>query len=139
MATKEFTQIENILYDYPDLESEIKRRKTALAFPVREHDENIGGSHASGGPSEAERYVVTLDQDKRLRLLEDQLLQIKRCLIRISPEERKVIEVRYFNPETRKASWERVSEEVQYYSKTQCLRIRNKFVLDLGKSLGLID
>lgn len=137
MATAAFKHVEQLLFDYPYYSMEIAKRKVALAFPVREIDENIGGSHVASNTSLAERYVVTLDQDIRLRALENQQMVIRACLDALTQEELKVIQLRYFKGQPC-MSWTAVASK-SGYSKTQCLRIRTNLVHEIGRKLGMLD
>ena len=87
MASPAFKLVEQLLEDYPHYDTEIAKRKLALAYPVREVDENIGGSRVSSNSSLAERYVVTLDQDSRIRMLEKQQKVIGKCLMTLNDDE----------------------------------------------------
>ena len=137
MASPAFKLVEQLLEDYPHYDKEITKRKLALAYPVREVDENIGGSHVSSNTSLAERYVVTLDQDSRIRMLEKQQKVIGKCLMTLSEEELKVIRLRYFHG-GKPMKWEDVAQK-SLYSKSQCLRIRNYLVNEIGRKLDLMD
>ena len=137
MASPAFKLVEQLLEDYPHYDTEITKRKLALAYPVREVDENIGGSHVSSNSSAQERYVVTLDQDRRLIALETQYLTISDCLKLLNDDELRVIQLRYFG-KTSRLPWEEVAKGSKY-SKSQCLRIRDELVTDIGRKLGMMD
>ena len=136
MANATFKYIEQMLYDYPDYEREIKLRREELMYPRRELDENIGGSSSHDDTGFPERYVISLERDKRLRALEEQQLVIKNCLFELRIDEQRVIKKRYFDrPQT--LTWDGVALE-SGYSKMQCLRIREKLVNNIGNKLGIM-
>ena len=137
MANAAFKHVEQLLSDYPLYPREISKRKMALAYPLRPVDENIGGSHVSSSSSAQERYVVTLDQDRRLIALETQYLTISDCLKLLNDDELRVIQLRYFGKSSR-LPWEQVAKGSKY-SKSQCLRIRDELVTNIGRKLGMMD
>lgn len=135
MANATFKYIEQLLYDYPDYEREIKLRREELMYPHRELDENIGGSSSHDDTGFPERYVISLERDKRLRALEEQQLVIKNCLFELSIPEQRVISDKYFKrPQT--LTWEGIAQK-RGYSRAQCFRIRESLVQNIAKNLGM--
>ena len=137
MASKDFKRVEQLLEDYPKLDSEIKKRRLALLYPVREHDENIGGSKSQSNTSLAESFVVTLDQDRRLTRLEEQKFIIEEVLNRLHEDDYSVIRLYYFE-KPRTLTWDGIAMATRN-SRSRCFEVRKSVVEDIGRKLGELD
>lgn len=136
MASREFKQVEDILYDYPKLESEIAKRRLSIRVPHRESGESVGGkSNIISRPQES--YVINLERDKRLKILEEHLEVATEVLETLDPSEYEVIRLYYFQ-RPRRYTWEGVAQKTGY-SKRQCYRIRDTVVTSIGRTLGYLD
>lgn len=137
MASKDFKRVEQILEDYPKLDSEIKKRRLALLYPVREHDENVGGSKSQSNTSLAENFVVTLDQDKRLSKLEEQKYITESVLSKLHENDYNVIKLYYFE-KPRTLTWDGIAIATNN-SRSRCFEVRKNVVEEIGRKLGELD
>lgn len=137
MASKDFKRVEQLLEDYPKLDSEIKKRRLALLYPVREHDENIGGSKSQSNTSLAENFVVTLDQDRRLARLEEQKFIIEEVLKKLHEDDYSVIKLYYFE-KPRTLTWDGIAMATRN-SRSRCFEVRKTVVEEIGRKLGELD
>lgn len=137
MASKDFKRVEQLLEDYPKLDSEIKKRRLALLYPVREHDENIGGSKSQSNTSLAETFVVTLDQDRRLTRLEEQKFIIEEVLNKLQEDDYSVIKLYYFE-KPRTLTWDGIAMATRN-SRSRCFEVRKSVVEEIGRKLGELD
>lgn len=137
MASKDFKRVEQLLEDYPKLDSEIKKRRLALLYPVREHDENIGGSKSQSNTSLAETFVVTLDQDRRLTRLEEQKFIIEEVLNKLQEDDYSVIKLYYFE-KPRTLTWDGIAMATRN-SRSRCFAVRKSVVEEIGRKLGELD
>ncbi|WP_018659894.1 DUF722 domain-containing protein [Allofustis seminis] len=131
-ATKRF--IEQLLKDYPLLDTEIKKRRAELLYPTKKEDENIGGGRSNLPNNPIEKIVLTLDQDMRLNALERQRKIIENVLSKLSAVEYQVIEARYFKKFG--DSWEKISMATNY-SRRNCFYVRDKVLKEIAEKLGL--
>ena len=137
MASKDFKRVEQLLEDYPKLDNEIKKRRLALLYPVREHDENIGGSKSQSNTSLAETFVVTLDQDRRLARLEEQKFIIEEVLKELHEDDYNVIKLYYFE-KPRTLTWDGIAMATRN-SRSRCFEVRKNVVEEIGRKLGELD
>jgi len=137
VASKDFKRVEQLLEDYPKLDSEIKKRRLALLYPVREHDENIGGSKSQSNTSLAETFVVTLDQDRRLTRLEEQKFIIEEVLNKLQEDDYSVIKLYYFE-KPRTLTWDGIAMATRN-SRSRCFEVRKSVVEEIGRKLGELD
>ena len=137
MASRDFKRVEQLLEDYPKLDSEIKKRRLALLYPVREHDENIGGSKSQSNTSLAETFVVTLDQDRRLARLEEQKFIIEEVLKELHEDDYNVIKLYYFE-KPRTLTWDGIAMATRN-SRSRCFEVRKNVVEEIGRKLGELD
>jgi len=137
VASKAFKRVEQLLEDYPKLDSEIKKRRLALLYPVREHDENVGGSKSQSNTSLAETFVVTLDQDKRLARLEEQKFIIEEVLKKLHEDDYNVIKLYYFE-KPRTLTWDGIAMATRN-SRSRCFEVRKNVVEEIGRKLGELD
>ena len=137
MASKDFKRVEQLLEDYPKLDSEIKKRRLALLYPVREYDENIGGSKSQSNTSLAETFVVTLDQDRRLARLEEQKFIIEEVLKKLHEDDYSVIKLYYFE-KPRTLTWDGIAMATRN-SRSRCFEVRKNVVEEIGRKLGELD
>ena len=137
MASKDFKRVEQLLEDYPKLDSEIKKRRLALLYPVREQDENIGGSKSQSNTSLAETFVVTLDQDRRLTKLEEQKIIIEEVLNKLHEDDCNVIKLYYFE-KPRTLTWDGIAMATRN-SRSRCFEVRKSVVEEIGRKLGELD
>ncbi|GEO64789.1 hypothetical protein [Companilactobacillus nantensis] len=89
-------RVEAILKDYPELEKYIKERKQELMIPHREIDENVGGGKSSKISKPQEQMMVTIDADKRLKVLEREKSAVEKCFFESDLETQKIISELYF-------------------------------------------
>lgn len=137
MATYEFKLVEQLLRDYPDMPKEIKRRRLQLKYPVKEKEENVGGSKSHSDISPQEMFVITLDQDKRLNKLEEEHEIIANIIDKLPEKSKQIIKMYYFDHYT-KYTWRDVAIQVNY-SVRNCIDIRDNVVNSIGKRLGIMD
>jgi len=137
MASKDFKRVEQLLEDYPKLGTEIKKRRLALLYPVREQDENIGGSKSQSNTSLAETFVVTLDQDRRLTKLEEQKIIIEEVLNKLHEDDYNVIKLYYFE-KPRTLTWDGIAMATRN-SRSRCFEVRKSVVEEIGRKLGELD
>lgn len=89
-------RVEAILKDYPDLKKYIKDRKQELMIPHREVDENVGGGKSSKISKPQEQMMVTIDADKRLKVLEREKSAVERCYFDSDLDTQIIIRELYF-------------------------------------------
>lgn len=131
-----FKHIEDILRDYPRIDSYLKQREEELLYPTKEQDDNIGGGKSSEIGKPTEQKGITLAEDMRLRELRKQKDAIERTLNKADFLTCRVIESYYMCKQPK--TWESVSFEVssgQISSRT-LRRMRTEFFKNLAVELG---
>ena len=89
-------RVEAILRDYPDLETYIKNRKQELMIPHREIDDNVGGGKSSKISKPQEQMIITIDADKRLKVLEREKAAVEKCFFESDTDTQIIIKELYF-------------------------------------------
>ena len=130
---------ENVLRDYSHIDTYIKDRKLELAYPPQDEDENVGGGKSSKISRPQENYIVTLDQDMRLRMLEHQKEAVTDCYLATDKDTRTIVDELYFKEfPTYTISGLSVQHKVNVSIAT-AKRMRTKFLSELAKKLGMFE
>ena len=93
-ATKNY--IDQLLFDYPNIDEEINRVMEELKYPVKTHDEN---SHIPGSnlpSSNIENTVIRIVDSKRIRMLKNTKNRISNALDKMDELENEFIKHYYF-------------------------------------------
>jgi len=132
-------RIEEILKDYPNMDKYINDRKQELMYPIQAVDENVGGGKSSKVSRPQELYVVTLDQDMRLRMLERQKSVVNDCYLAADKDTKTIIDELYFkkNP-VYTISGLSVQHKINVSIAT-AKRMRTKFLSELAVKLGMYE
>lgn len=130
---------ENVLRDYPHIDEYIKDRKLELVYPSKELDENVGGGKSSKISRPQETYVVTLDQDMRLRMLERQKNAVTDCYLATDKDTRTIIDELYFKEYPTYTISGLSTQHKINVSIATAKRMRTKFLLDLSQRLGMFE
>ncbi|WP_334341189.1 transcriptional regulator [Companilactobacillus sp. HBUAS56275] len=132
-------RIEEILRDYPKMDRYISDRKQELMYPIQEVDENVGGGKSSKVSRPQETYVVTLDQDMRLRMLERQKSAVTDCYLATDKDTRTIIDELYFKEHPTYTISGLSTQHKINVSIATAKRMRTKFLLDLSQRLGMFE
>lgn len=133
------SRCENVLKDYPHIDEYIKDRKLELAYPPKEVDENVGGGKSSKVSRPQETYVVTLDQDMRLRMLERQKSAVTDCYLAADKDTRIIVDELYFKKHPTYTISGLSTQHKINVSIATAKRMRTKFLLDLSQKLGMFE
>ena len=137
MRRSTFKNIEAILRDYPDYDKYIAEREQSLLYPDNIYsDENIGGGRSNQTSDPTGRKAVTLAEDRTLLLLKYQKEKIEKVIDESDFVTNKVVAEYYFaRPQLK--TWDGVAVD-NGMSKTNCLRIRDRFFDMIADELGLL-
>ena len=92
-----FKHIEQILRDYPYLDTYIANREQELMYPFSEdRDENIGGGRSNVPSKPVERMAITIADDRRLISLERNRQIVDDCLDNTDEDTKSIIYELYF-------------------------------------------
>lgn len=130
---------ENVLRDYSHIDDYIKDRKLELAYPPREVDENVGGGKSSKVSRPQESYVVTLDQDMRLRMLERQKEAVTDCYLATDKDTRTIVDELYFKEHPTYTISGLSTQHKINASIATAKRMRTKFLSQLAAKLGMYE
>lgn len=141
-----FNYLAEIIRDYPNTSQYVSDRRQEIMYRHQEEvDENVGGGKQQGKRDEStENMVITLAQDKRLRLLEEHAKAVEKCLKKCATYEG----VGLLDQTTYDIIYELYITEFQRYSlegvamkcNLSVRQARNKreaFFEQLGKELGI--
>lgn len=136
MRRQTFRNIEDTLRDYPDYENHVAERRAMLLNPDNLYsDENIGGGRNSSVSNPTEQKALTLAEDRELQLIKYQHRKITKVIEETDCITNKLIKEYYFaRPQLK--TWEGIALD-NGISKTQCLRLRDKFFISVADELGL--
>lgn len=132
--------VEDILRDYPKIDKYIEQREQELRYPVTPVDENVGGGRAQNGFNDStDRLIITLDEDKRINALKKQRQVIDDCLDEVGEDTEIIIDELYFRKRPRYTIDGLISNGLIHVSHTKAFGLRNKFVKECAKGLGLYN
>lgn len=129
-----FKHIEQILRDYPNLESYIHQRRQELLYPHRQIDDNIGGGKQVGGDNPVENMYITIADDKQIASLERNRKVIGRCLESCDEDTHIIINEMYFKRHPT-LTMRGIAESI-HSSRTVVSRKRTEFFEEIRKELG---
>lgn len=131
-----FKHIEDILRDYPRIDSYLKQREEELLHPTKEQNDNIGGGKSSEIGKPTEQKGITLAEDMRLKELRKQKEAIEYVFSTCDVITCNAIKSYYMSP--MKKTWEIVSYELSsgQLSIQTLKRSRLAFFEKLAKELG---
>lgn len=133
------SRCESILRDYPSVDGYILDRKRELTCQPHEDDENVGGGRSSKISRPQETYVITLDQDMRLRMLENQKKAVTDCYLETDEDTRTIIRELYFKKHpTYTISGLSINQKVNVSIAT-AKRLRTRFLIELSEKLGMFE
>lgn len=135
--TKQY--IETVLGDYPKMDNYISERKEELLYPTREEDENVGGGKGSKVSKPQEQMIVTLEQDKRLKILENEKNAIEDCLDESDCDTRFIINELYFKNKRRYTVDGLIATHKINISRSLFFMKRDKFINMLALKLDVND
>lgn len=132
--------IESLLEDYPNYDEYVEQRRFELCHPYIEPDDNVGGGKPSSSTPYQERWIITLDEDKRLNTLRQEHTAIRTCYEEAPEEVQVICKELYFKP-SRLRSASTISDLVDQkkirVSRADGYRKWNDFISDVAKELHL--
>lgn len=131
-----FKHIEEILRDYPKIDKYLSDREEEILHPIKENDENVGGSRSTDISKTTERKAITLAEDMRLRELRKQKEAVEYAFECSDFLTRRVIECYYMS--RNKKTWDTVTLEVAsgQISISTIKRLRTSFFEKIANELG---
>ena len=140
MRRSTIRKIEDILRDYPKIDDYIEEREQQLRYPTGQTDENIGGGRAQFKYNETVLdTLITIDEDRRINALKWQREIIDDCLDGVGRDTEIIIDELYFKKYPRYTMVGLVENNKVKVNKTQAYELRNKFIENCAKGLGLYD
>lgn len=140
MKKSTFRKVEDILRDYPKIDRHIEKREQELRYPVKPTDENIGGGRAQNKRAEpVETMIITIDEDEALNAFKRQRDVIDDCLGEAGSDTETIIKELYFKRYPQFTLNGLVENNLLTVGKQQAYNLRNSFINDVAKGLGLYD
>lgn len=132
-------RVEAILKDYPELSKYIKDRKQELMIPHREIDENVGGGKSSKISKPQEQMIITIDADKRLKVLEREKTAVEKCFFESNVETQSIIKELYFKKYREYTVEGLYLNHVVNCSVRTIKRLKHDFLLRLAHELDIYE
>lgn len=133
-------KVEDILRDYPKLDKYIEQRENELRYPMRQPDDNVGGSKAKyRNPDTLTHTLITIDEDKRLNALKHQRDVIDDLLDESGSETQTIIKELYFKRYPQFTLRGLCDNQLVAVNRNRAYQLRNNFVEECAKNLGLFD
>nr|WP_282803979.1 transcriptional regulator [Secundilactobacillus kimchicus] len=140
MKRSTIRKVEDILRDYPKLDKYIEQREAELRYPTSQPDDNVGGGKSNyRDPDTLTRTLITIDEDKRLNSLKHQRDVIDNLLDESGPDTLTIIRELYFKKYPRFTLRGLVEQHLVNVSRSTAYELRNRFISDCAKELGLFD
>lgn len=133
-------KIEDILRDYPKVETYIKLREEELRFPHVEGDDNVGGGKLQNVRSEkALRTLITIQEDNRLNTIRWQHDMIADRLEEAGEDTQTIIQELYFKKYPAYTLPGLVENNMLHCGRHKAYELRNNFLKELAETFGLYD
>lgn len=132
--------IESLLEDYPHYDEYVAQRRFELQHPYVEPDDNVGGGKSSSSTPYQERWIITLDEDKRLNALRQEHSAIRTCFEEAPDDVQTICKELYFKPShLRSASTiaDLATQKKILVSRAEGYRLWNNFIFDVANELHL--
>lgn len=140
MRKSTFHKIEDILRDYPRLDSYIKQREEELRYPMQVTDDNVGGGRSNYPDHEqVARTLITIDEDRRLNAFKRQKQVVDHCLEDAEENTKIIIRQLYFERHPEYTLRGLVMNHVVKVSRNRAYELRNEFIKECAEMLGIID
>lgn len=104
---------------------------------VHRSPENDGMPRGTGTSNPTERLAIKLSEDPRLSRIKREIEAVETVYNELSPEQQKVIRVRFWSNRYKNMSYLNMETSVSY-QEAQIRRICGRFVKSVGKNLGEI-
>ncbi|MCG0662327.1 transcriptional regulator [Lactiplantibacillus plantarum] len=133
-------KVEDILRDYPKIDKYIEEREQELRYPTATRDENVGGGRAQFKyPETTLNTIITIDDDRRINALKHQREVIDDCLDGVGRDTEVIIKELYFKKHQRYTIDGLITNHLVNVSRTKAFQLRNDFVTECAKGLGLYE
>ncbi|WP_047999932.1 transcriptional regulator [Lactiplantibacillus herbarum] len=132
--------VEDILRDYPQIDKYIETREQELRYSSRAADENTGGGRAQNkeiNPTLA--TLITIDEDRRINALKRQRAIVEDCLDEVGTDTETIIGELYFKKHPKYTLVGLVDNNVISVGKARAYELKNAFIDECAKGLGLYD
>lgn len=127
-----------ILRDFQDIPQHIKDREEELRHPVVPRDENVGGGRAQYKPNDAiDRLIITIDEDERLHKLKEEYEAVDYCYRHADDYTQKIIYELYIKRYPSYTMQGLIENGIIPYSQKTAYKMRNKFLKEVAKRLGI--
>lgn len=139
MRRSTFRHIEDILRDYPKIDSYIEERENELRYPVKQIDENVGGGRSNKFREHQTDILITIDEDKRLNMLKKQRDVIDDCLDECGEDTATIVKELYFRKHPELTLDGMITSGMIHLSRSPAYQHRNQFIKDVAEGLGIYD
>ncbi|WP_063489734.1 transcriptional regulator, partial [Lactiplantibacillus plantarum] len=118
----------------------IEKREQELRYPTVPRDDNVGGGKAQYKyPETTLNTIITIDDDRRINALKHQREVIDDCLDDVGHDTEVIITELYFRNHPRYTLVGLVDNNLLSVGKARAYELRNAFVNECAKRLGLYD
>ncbi|WP_436669832.1 transcriptional regulator [Lactiplantibacillus plantarum] len=133
-------KVEDILRDYPKIDKYIEKREQELRYPTVPRDDNVGGGKAQYKyPETTLNTIITIDDDRRINALKHQREVIDDCLDDVGHDTEVIIKELYFKKHQRYTIDGLITNHLISVSHTKAFELRNEFIMECAKGLGLYE
>lgn len=140
MKRSTIRKVEDILRDYPKIDKYIEEREQELRYPSTPGDDNVGGGKAQYKyGNQTLDTLITIDEDRRINALKRQRAVIDDCLDDVGEDTEIIVNELYFRKHPRYTLVGLVDNNLLNIGKARAYELRNAFVSECAKGLGLYD
>lgn len=137
MKRSTFNYIKDILREYPDVERYIKERKEEIRNPYRPTDLNADIKGGSANSDSMINMLITIEQDKRLTILERNRQVIEHHLESCDKDTQTIIDELYIKKRQQYTIEGLIQQKLIFCSRRQAFNLRDKFFEKLALDLGV--
>lgn len=137
MKRSTFNYIKDILREYPDMDQYINERKEEIRNPYRPTDLNADIKGGNANSDSMVNMLITIEQDKRLTILERNQQVIERHLETCDKDTQTIIDELYIKKRQQYTIEGLIQQKLIYCSRRQAFKLRDKFFEKLALDLGV--
>ena len=143
LGKEDIPKLEQFYRKYDDMKGQLAYRRYELLY--QPEDTNIGGGKSNLPSSPVENEVIKLHKDDKYRNLQSTIQAIEDVYNCATPEQKAIIEYRYWEKDLLIYEWEDIAHELtkrreddKVISQHSAIRMRNQIMRDTARRIGWI-
>ncbi|WP_336877754.1 transcriptional regulator [Staphylococcus nepalensis] len=143
LGKEDIPKLEQFYRKYDEMKGQLAYRRYELLY--QPEDKNVGGGKSNLPSSPVESEVIKLHKDDKYRNLQSTIQAVEDVYNRATPEQKAIIEYRYWEKDLLIYEWEDIAHELtkrreddKVISQHSAIRMRNQIMRDTAERIGWI-